>query len=470
MGGIKKWGFKMKKWIICVTAMLLVFVAVPASAGTVNLPQTGQTNCYDTDGTEIPCPGTGQDGEIQAGVEWPSPRFTLSGEVVTDNLTGLMWTKNGNLPNGAMTWDQAIDYCNNLTLGGYSDWRLPNVNELESLSNANEANLANWLNVQGFTNVQAEWYWSSTTYTRYTDLACDVDMDYGGAAFDYKADDNDYVWPVRAGQTGSLENSVISLPQTGQTKCYDTAGNLIPCSGTGQDGDIQAGVAWPDPRFKDNGDNTVTDNLTGLMWTKNANLPRDTKTWQQALDYVKWMNAGIYKNFGHTDWRLPNRKELHSLTDYSRYYLALPSGHPFTNVQKYYYWSSTTVAYYTDDAWSVYMTGGGVFILFKYPYEGMAWEGYVWPVRAGQMDNWVISGAIMHRGSGLENVTMTLSGDASMTTSTGEDGTYSFTDLSNGTYIITPSKNGYKFLPQSRSITINDSDVSDQNFRGIKTR
>jgi len=57
-----------------------------------------------------------------------------------------------------------------------------------------------------------------------------------------------------------------------------------------------------------------------------------------------------------------------------------------------------------------------------------------------------------------------------MTTSTGEDGTYSFTDLSNGTYIITPSKNGYKFLPQSRSITINDSDVSDQNFRGIKTR
>jgi hypothetical protein len=65
---------------------------------------------------------------------------------------------------------------------------------------------------------------------------------------------------------------------------------------------------------------------------------------------------------------------------------------------------------------------------------------------------------------------MTLSGDASMTTSTGDDGTYSFTNLSDGTYIITPSKNGYKFWPKSRSITINDSDVSDQNFRGIKTR
>jgi uncharacterized GH25 family protein len=99
--------------------------------------------------------------------------------------------------------------------------------------------------------------------------------------------------------------------------------------------------------------------------------------------------------------------------------------------------------------------------------------GYMWPVRGGQggsFDHWVISGAIMHRGSGLQNVTMTLSGDASMTTSTRADGTYSFTDLSNGTYIITPSKNGYKFWPKSRSITINNSDVSDQNFRGIKTR
>jgi len=57
-----------------------------------------------------------------------------------------------------------------------------------------------------------------------------------------------------------------------------------------------------------------------------------------------------------------------------------------------------------------------------------------------------------------------------MTTSIGADGTYSFTNLSNGTYIITPSKNGYKFWPKSRLITINDSDVSDQNFRGIKAR
>ncbi|MCX6791855.1 MAG: DUF1566 domain-containing protein, partial [Candidatus Gottesmanbacteria bacterium] len=106
--------------------------------------------------------------------------------------------------------------------------------------------------------------------------------------------------------------------KTGQTTSYKT----------GDDGDLERGVAWPSPRFTDHG-NTVTDNLTGLMWIRNANLPGVYKTWQQALDYVKGMNAGTYdENFGYTDWRLPNRKELHSLTDYSRYNPAIPSGHP----------------------------------------------------------------------------------------------------------------------------------------------
>jgi len=67
-------------------------------AGTAQLPQTGQTTCYDSSGTVISCTGTGQDGEIQAGVAWPDPRFTVSGDCVSDNLTGLMWAKNGDLP------------------------------------------------------------------------------------------------------------------------------------------------------------------------------------------------------------------------------------------------------------------------------------------------------------------------------------------------------------------------------------
>ena len=68
------------------------------------------------------------------------------------------------------------------------------------------------------------------------------------------------------------------------------------------------------------------------MWTKDANLPGTSKTWQEALDYVKGINTGTYSNFGYTDWRLPNRKELQSLIDRNRYNPTLPSGHPFTNV------------------------------------------------------------------------------------------------------------------------------------------
>jgi len=148
---------------------------------------------------------------------------------------------------------------------------------------------------------------------------------------------------------------------------------------TGDDGDLKEGVSWPSPRFTDHG-NTVTDNLTGLMWPKNANLPGSSKTWwQQALDYVKGMNNGTYENFGYTDWRLPNRKELHSLTDYSRYIPALPTGHPFTSVQAFYYWSSTTSARYTDYAWDVSMYNGEV-----YSFDKSNYDICVWPVRAGQ--------------------------------------------------------------------------------------
>jgi len=137
----------------------------PVLNGIINLPKTGQTKCYDSlGGGEINCAGTGQDGESQAGVEWPEPRFTVSGDCVTDNLTGLMWAKNGNLPNGTKTWQGALDYVASINYGsglcGHKDWRLPNVNELESLINSGEANTANWLNSQGFSNVQSNYYWS----------------------------------------------------------------------------------------------------------------------------------------------------------------------------------------------------------------------------------------------------------------------------------------------------------------------
>jgi hypothetical protein len=114
-----------------------------------------------------------------------------------------MWPKNGNLAGGTQTWQGALNYVRNNTtnLCGHSDWRLPNINELESLVNLEEPDPAAWLNLsgQGFNNVQSDVYWSSSTYAFNTDGAWFVDMWYGGVGYDYK-DSVYYVWPVRAGQ------------------------------------------------------------------------------------------------------------------------------------------------------------------------------------------------------------------------------------------------------------------------------
>ncbi|MES0336160.1 MAG: DUF1566 domain-containing protein [Candidatus Magnetobacterium sp. LHC-1] len=134
---------------------------------------------------------------------WPSPRFTAATNTVTDNLTGLVWTKDANLPAAIKAWPGALDYVASMNTGagtyGYTDWRLPNINELESLVNAEQANPATWLNSQGFTNVQPFYYWSSTSDAAYTSYAWLVGMPDGYVYAFYKSYDY-YVWPVRSGQ------------------------------------------------------------------------------------------------------------------------------------------------------------------------------------------------------------------------------------------------------------------------------
>jgi hypothetical protein len=362
---------------------LLVTISTTGGGGTINLPETGQTKCYNALGTEIDCSGTGQDGEIQAGVAWPSPRFTVSGECVTDNLTGLMWAKNGYLANGTRTWQGALTYVASLNntggLCGYTDWRLPNVNELESLISAGEHGNATWLISQGFSNVQmgGGGYWSSTTYAYDTSLVWTVGMWDGNVTGTSNWGGCD-VWPVRSGQSGAFQNSDIW--KTGQTISH----------ADDDDGDLEKGVAWPTPRFTDLGDGTITDNLTGLIWTKDANAPgpascspATTKTWQEALDYVKCLNNNSY--LGHNDWCLPNRKELFSLIDRSRYSPALPAGHPFQHVQSNSflerYWSSTTRVAGTGYAFSVSMSDGTVDYGDKSDSYAVNRHLYVWPVR-----------------------------------------------------------------------------------------
>jgi hypothetical protein len=160
------------------------------------------------------------------------------------------------------------------------------------------------------------------------------------------------------------------VPKTGQTASY----------ATGDDGDLEKGVAWPTPRFTDNGNGTVTDNLTGLIWLKNANC-FGARNWTQALSDANTLNSGecgLGDGSSEGDWRLPNVRELQSLIDYGCYSPALPSGHPFTGVQSSLYWSSTTRAYYTSFAWNVDLRVGYVYRNLK------TVTFYVWPVRGGQ--------------------------------------------------------------------------------------
>ena len=115
-----------------------------------------------------------------------------------------------------------------------------------------------------------------------------------------------------------------AFPATGQTTCWDSSGNVIPCAGRGQDGDIQAGAPLS---YTDNGDGTITDDNTGLMWEKQSqdlsiHDVRNTYTWDRAFDvHVAGLNG---MNFaGHRDWRVPNVKELQSIVNYGNQFPAV---------------------------------------------------------------------------------------------------------------------------------------------------
>ena len=189
--------------------------------------------------------------------------------------------------------------------------------------------------------------------------------------------------------TAIILTTPAAVPSTGQTGCWDSSGTSISCTDSGQDGEYQRGVAWPNPRFTDNGNGTVTDNLTGLIWLKDAQCFGDV-AWATALSNANTLNSGecgLEDDSSEGDWRLPNVRELQSLIDYDVYDPAVPNtagtgkwseGDPFANVISAAYWSSSTSANFRSHALSVYLAsgvGGGS--------ATKTGTYYVWPVRGG---------------------------------------------------------------------------------------
>jgi len=324
----------MKKLIIPWVFVMFFITASFMSAHAGPVPDTGQTGDYTAT--------WGEDSDYDIN---PHSYTDLGNGIVRDNVTGLEWVQDGNLMatrdpgfdtngeagDGAVVWQKALDYIeklNNENYLFYNDWRLPTVKELSYLCDSSTYGPS--INTTFFPGTE-EVYYSSTTAAGYINSVYTVRFRYATVGTHAKSVYL-YVRAVRAGQCRSLDNLVI------------------------------------------NGDGTVTDNATGLMWQQ-ATAP-GTYIWEEALVYCEGLELA-----GYSDWRLPNRNELQSIVDYSTYSPSIDTTFfPGTEVSGY--WSSTTDAYNTSCAWFVSFFHGN--LRGNMPNFNKSNYSYVRAVRAGQ--------------------------------------------------------------------------------------
>ena len=173
------------------------FLLWPVRGRSTVLPATGQRICYDSAGVELPCGNTGQDGETTMGLTWPSPRFEVLDYSVIDRLTGLRWLRKASLSEEATSWPGSFDLVEQLNGNRAGDglhWRLPCINELESLVDCSTHSPA-LPPGHPFTDVK-DVYWSSTTSFFETDWAWALYLTKGALGVGIKKEKNFFVWPV----------------------------------------------------------------------------------------------------------------------------------------------------------------------------------------------------------------------------------------------------------------------------------
>jgi hypothetical protein len=273
------------------------------------LPDTGQTTCYDND-SEITCPAPGEafyGQDASYTINPPSyskldangndlPDSAASWSMVRDDVTGLIWevkTDDGSIhdKDNKYTWydsnpatngghagmpgdgtdsEDFINTLNSANFGGFSDWRLPTIKELSTI-----VNIETWspsINTYYFPNTASSdcYYWSSTTH----------------------AYDNSKAWKM-----GFFAGDMLNSGLTKSLFHYARA--------------VRGGLFLGENNFVVNDDGTVTDTATGLMWQQ---LSSGSMIWNAAVTYCENLSLA-----GYNDWRMPNRKEIQSLVDYSKY-------------------------------------------------------------------------------------------------------------------------------------------------------
>jgi hypothetical protein len=308
-------------------------------------PDTGQTTSYtDTFGEDSDYSGNPQSYTKlgSGGVELSETATLTDGWLmVKDNATGLIWEVKKvddsiNDKDNTYTWDDTTNFItnvNNENFGGFSDWRMPTVNELSTIVNYDMHDPA--INIIFFPNTVSSPYWSSTNSAVESGYAWYVRFDNGpayanGKFFTY------YVRAVRGGQSKTLDSLI------------------------------------------DNGDGTVTDTSTGLMWEQATGGQMD---WDSAITYCESLSLANYN-----DWRLPNSNELKSLVNYSKFTPTIDTVF-FPGTQSLSYWSSTTDASNSGYGWLVTFNDGTVHSYYKSDIN------HVRSVRAGQsvpLGNWNI--------------------------------------------------------------------------------
>lgn len=322
---------------------------------------------------EVLIPKTGQtisviahdDGALKKGVSWPVPRFVDNRNgTITDKLTGLMWEKQP--IRTKMNWEQSfhrITHLNAISLGGHKDWRLPNILELESLTNISQFDNSAWLIQKGFKGVQNGNYWSSTLLSGSEPINVQWCLDMGTS--DLNISMREYGLNVIGVRTAG--QGVIKLPRTGQTKSIHR----------GDDGNMQIGVAHPNPRFIDNGNGTITDKLTGLKWEKSPPIERVfiESSIQERMNKLNRIKLG-----GFGDWRMPNRKEILSLVNFGQKELASwLNKQGFQKIQRDIYWTSSAISdkFWNNKrkVWCMDMKKGMLGIHFRLDYYILAVRG-----------------------------------------------------------------------------------------------